>query len=175
MRPMKIAVWLTLLFTLNSCGYKVVGWSSETYGTVAIERVQTASNETRLMATRMRDALIERCLAGSGLKPVTNQADLVLKTRLVDYQENIIATDTDGRTQRIQFTLWAHFDLADQQGKRLWNLNNYRYSDQYRITTTQSLYRDEKVAIQDEALRSMADLVITNITLAIAELESDDG
>ncbi len=119
----------------------------------------------------MRDALIERCLAGSSFKPTDRDGDLILESELLDYRERVIATGTDGRIERIQFTLKANFVLTNAQGQQLWALSNYQYSDQYAITTVQDTYREEAVFIQDKAMRTIADLVITNLTLAIAERE----
>jgi len=154
----------------GACGYKWVGWSSADYAAMAIARVNTTP-ETRKLGVRMRDALIERCLAGSGLSPVDSDGDLVLSTALRDYRESVVATGIDGRTERIQFLIVVDFLLVDREGKRVWALNNYQYSDQYAISTGQELFRDETVFAQDKALSAIADLAITNITLAIAEAE----
>lgn len=126
------------------------------------------SNEIKV---RLRDALIERCLAGSGLKPLDTDGHLTLEGQLLDYREQVIATDVDGRTSRLQFHMRVSFKLTDAQGNQIWSLSNYRYSDQYSVTTRQSSYRDEAVYVQDDAMRSIADLVITNITLAVDEWE----
>jgi len=139
---------------------------------MAVSPIQGAA-ESGVMRLRLRDALIERCLAGSGLRPVDNQGDLSLSGKLLSYKENVIATDVDGRTRRLQFNLQASFKLQDKQGNIIWQLNNYRYSDQYSITTTQSSFRDESVSVQDDAMKNIADLVITNITLAIHEWERE--
>ena len=160
---------------ISSCGYKLVSWSSSKDLALAINPVTSTSDQTRAMRVRMRDLLIERCLAGSGLIPVDEGGALVLTGHLKDYRENVVATDIDGRTSRIQFTLQASFELHDDQGRRLWFLDNYRYSDQYSISTTRSEYRNETVFVQDAAMRNIADLVITNITLTLAELKKDNG
>ena len=166
---------LCLLFTICttlSCGYKLVGWSSDRYTSLAIRPVQVAAT-TRTMKVRMRDALIERCLAGSALKPVDTDGDLILDTHLLDYRESVIATGPDGRTERIQFSLRAHFKLKDRAGKVLWQLENYQYSDQIGITISNDVYREEAVHVQDKAMRTMADLVVTNMTLALNEREAE--
>ncbi|MDJ0838657.1 MAG: LPS assembly lipoprotein LptE [Acidobacteriota bacterium] len=173
MKMLTLLLCATLLTTL-SCGYKVVGWSSENYKTMVISPVKGSGPETGRMTTRLRDALIERCLAASGFTPVDDAGDLVLETNLQRYRENVVATDVDGRTLRIQFALSASFVLRDKAGKEIWKLDNYRYSDQYNISTGRDVYRDEAVFIQDNALDSIADLVIANITLAIDELESGE-
>ncbi len=157
------------LFTI-SCGYKLVGWSSTQYASLEVRPVLAAPT-TRHLTVRMQDALIDRCLAGSGLAPVEAEGDLVLETRLLEYDERVIATGTDGRTEQVQFTLKANFNLTDSHGSMVWSLENYQYSDQYGISTGQDSYRDETVFVQDQAMRTMADLVITNISLAISEEE----
>ena len=167
---MRLILAMALLSTL-SCGYKVVSWSSDRYKTLTIRPVSTA-NSAQSLGLRLRDVLIERCLAGSGLTPTESDGSLILETEILNYQERVIATGIDGRTERIQFTFTANFSLADSEGKQLWRLNNYQYSDQYGISTTQDEYREEKVFEQDEALRTIADLVITNISLAISASES---
>ena len=159
------------LLLLTACGYKMVAWSSSTYATMAVLPIKTGDN-ARGFRTRFRDALIERCLAGSGLRPTDERGDLVLRTEILEYRENVIATATDGRTSRIQFTLRAGFDLTDAGGRNLWSLKNYQFSDQYDISTGQEEFRDEAAFVQDNAFRTIADLVITNITLAIAESEA---
>lgn len=125
--------------------------------------------ERNALRVRMQDALITRCLAGSGLQPRGQDSDLHLSGRLVNYVENVIATDPDGRTKTIQFNFVVSFSLKDKAGKTLWSLNSYRYSDQFDVSTRQAAFRDEAVFLQDEALRAVADLVITNITLAVNE------
>ena len=163
-----------ILITTSSCGYKVVGWSSDTYKTMTISPVKGNGPETGRVTTRLRDALIQRCLSASGFTPVDGPGDLMLETNLQQYAENVVATDVDGRTLRVQFSLRASFTLRDKTGKELWKLPNYRYSDQYNISTGRDVYRDEAVFIQDNALHSIADLVMANITLAIDELEGSD-
>jgi outer membrane lipopolysaccharide assembly protein LptE/RlpB len=169
---MKLWLLLALLPTV-SCGYKMVGWSSGRYKTMTIRPVSAAPSAQSL-ALRTRDALIERCLAGSGLTPVESDGDLRLDTRLIEYQERVIATGIDGRTERVQFTFRADFSLTDREGRVLWQLDNYQYSDQYGIATVQEEYRDEKIFEQDSALRTIADLVITNISLAISAEEAEN-
>jgi len=167
---------LPLLFAAMTlaCGYKMVGWSSETYPTMTILPVQGSGTETRRMAVRLRDALLESTLAGSALRPVERDGSLVLETTLYAYEENVVATDRDGRTLRVQFSMRATFSLRDAAGEVVWSLPDYRYSDQYNIATGRDDFRDETVFVQDEALANIADLVIANITLAIEELESSD-
>lgn len=166
----KFVLCLLLMIPTLACGYKVVGWSSS-FSTLAITPVSGGIPDATLKM-RMRDSLMERCLAGSGLKPVDKDGDLRLSSWLKDYREQVIATDVDGRTERYQFTILLSFELTDKQGQVLWSLRDYQYSDQYSISTTQASFKDESVFEQDKALRSIADLVITNITLAIAELEA---
>jgi len=151
----------------------MVGWSSETFKTLTNKPVKSLDNETRRMTVRLRDALIERCLAGSGLRPGDRDGDLVLDTTLISYKEYVVATDVDGRTQRVQFALLANFSLTDTSGRLIWTLKNYRYSDQFNISTGRDAYSDEAVYSQDEALKTVADLVITNITLALEEFVQD--
>ena len=174
MQPMwkALVVLLTVMGTCG-CGYKVVSWSSEANSTITIPPVDGAVPGEE-MKVRLRDALIERCLAGSGLRPVDRGGQLTLACTLADYSEQVIATDVDGRTKRLQFNMLVSFRLKDAAGNRVWSLDNYRYSDQYSITTDQNTYRDEAVFVQDDAMRSIADLVVTNLTLAIAELEQAD-
>jgi len=172
---MKYSGWALLALLNLSCGYKLVAWSSSKHITLAIQPVTSDTDETRTMRLRMRDVLIERCLAGSGLVPVDEGGELRLAGHLKDYRENVVATDIDGRTLRIQFTLQASFELQDRAGNRLWSLDNYRYSDQYSISTTRNEYRNETVFVQDAAMRNIADLVISNITLTLAELKGING
>ncbi len=162
--------WLLLALIAWSCGYKTVGWSSGRYATLAIEPVKSQL-ESWGLRVRLRDALIERCLAGSTLRPTDETGDLRLQSEILEYSESIIATGADGRTSRLQFTLRANFTLLDREGQRLWGLENYQFSDQYNISITANEYRDEAVFVQDNAFRTISDLVITNITLAISELE----
>ncbi len=161
---------LAIVLATPGCGYKWVAWSAEGYETLSIEKV-SAAPQTRQLSIRMRDALVARCLAGSGLQPVEGNGDLTLTTALRAYRESVAATGVDGRTERLQFAIAADFVLKDRQGKELWSLKNYQYSDQYDISTSQEEYRNETVFVQDNALRTIADLVITNISLAIAEAE----
>ena len=162
--------WVWPVLITVSCGYKIVGWSSTGFTTLAILPVKGTA-VTRELTTRMRDALIERCLAGSALKPTDHQGDLTLECELLAYTERTIATDVDGRIERIQFTLISSFVLADSRGKVLWSLPNYQYSDQYAISTGREAYREETVFVQDQAMRTIADLVITNLNLTVTELE----
>jgi len=175
---MMLAMWkqlflgmilLGLVLATTSCGYKMVRWSSDVFQTMAIAPVDGSVRAE--MKLRLRDALIERTLAGSGLKPVDSEGHLVLKSQLLSYGEQVIATDVDGRTRRLQFNMRVSFQLSDAAGNEIRSLKNYQYSDQYSITTRQDTFRDETVFVQDDAMRSIADLVVTNITLAVAEWE----
>jgi len=166
----KFTLTLTYILCTLGCGYKVVNWSSGTFQTITIPSVR-GENQAADMKLRLRDALLERCLAGASLKPVDNSGHLILATELLDYAEQVIATDVDGRTRRLQFNMRVSFKLTDTKGNVIWSLLNYQYSDQYSITTTAAAYRDEAVFVQDDAMRSIADLVVTNITLAVDEWE----
>lgn len=129
-----------------------------------------SARATREMAIRLQDALIQGCLSFSGLKPITSEdSDLTLHTRILDYREQILATDVDGRTKRIQFSIRAEFVLVDIQGKTLWSLPNYAYSEQYEISTTTSGFKDEAIYTQDTSFVVVADLVITSFTQALSE------
>lgn len=156
-------------FGLTGCGYHLVDWNVTGFKTLEIEAIQT-NETTRSLRTRMRDALIERCLSGSALQPVDEGGDLRLRCELVRYRQSVIATAADGRTTRFQFELLGNFTLKKPTGETLWRLSNYRYSDQYSISTSQNEYRDEAVFEQDIALKTIADLMITNISLALIEL-----
>ncbi|CAM2066480.1 Lipopolysaccharide-assembly [Sulfidibacter corallicola] len=164
----------SVLLGCLGCGYHLVDWSSASYATLAVKPVD-GSAPTSVVRSRMRDALITRCLAGSALRPVDSEADLALHSTMSQYRENIIATDTDGRTKSVQFTFVISFELRDRQGKVIWSMRNYQYSDQYEKTTSQGAYRDEVVFLQDKALRAVADLVVTNISLAIAEHDARES
>ncbi|CAM2008184.1 LPS assembly lipoprotein LptE [Acanthopleuribacter pedis] len=163
-------IWIgTLLILCANCGYSLVDWSPDQFQTIDIRPV-SGPMERNTLRVRMQDALITRCLAGSGLRPSDNtETDLRLTGQLLNYEENVIATDPDGRTKTIQFNFVVSFNLQDRNGKTLWSLNGYRYSDQFDVSTRQAAFRDESVFLQDEALRAVADLVVTNITLAVSE------
>ena len=166
---MKKTLLLLLLATPIACGYKMVGWSADTYPTVTIAPVRGNEIETRRMGVRLRDALIESCLTGSALRPIETGGSLTLETNLAQYTENVVATDLDGRTLRVQFSIIAGFTLKDTAGKVIWSLKNYRYSEQFNVATGRDAYRNETVFVQDNALDDIADLVIANITLALEE------
>jgi len=170
---MRRLLLLALALASTACGYKVVGWSSDSHDTMAIRPVQGNDPDTRRMGVRLRDALVESCLSGSALKPTEREGSLILETDLTEYTENVVATDRDGRTLRVQFSMLATFVLRDSEGQVVWSLQNHRYSDQYNIATGRDAYRDEAVFIQDEALDDIAALVIANITLAIEEMKDE--
>ena len=168
--------WLLIALAITTtcaCGYKLVDWHSELFATIGIPPV-SAEGPARSLAPRLHDALIERCLAGSSLQPVkAHDADLVLKSRLNGYRENIIATDSDGRTKRVQFTMNVTFELW-RGGTKLWSLSNYQYADQFQVSTTQVEYRNESIYVQDQAMDAVAELVAANVALVIQELEESE-
>lgn len=170
---MKTTFVLLTALMLCSCGYKMVGWSDEIYQTITIKPVTGTENQTRRMGVRLRDALVQSTLAGSALKPVERDGQLTLETTLAEYREDVVATDLDGRTLRLQYSIRASFTLKNQQGAVVWSLNNYQYSDQYNIATGRDDYRNEAVFSQDNALEDIADLVVANITLALDELRTE--
>lgn len=173
---MTIRCFLLLLIPafglLQGCGYHRVALDSEIYQTVNVRPVQGSGDAARL-AYRLRDALLERLIAGSGIRPVDGAADLQLQARILSYQENVIATGADGRTRDIQFNIRADFFLLDAEEAPLWSLRNYQYSDQYQISTTAAEFRDETFFTIEDAMNDMADLVISNLTLAIARREQE--
>jgi hypothetical protein len=147
---------------------------SEIYRTVNVRQVQGSGDAARF-AYRLRDALLERLIAGSGIRPVDGAADLQLEARILSYQENVIATGADGRTRDIQFNIRADFFLYDADNEQLWSLRNYQYSDQYQIATTAAQFREETVFTIESAMNDMADLVISNMTLAITRREEEQA
>lgn len=163
-------IFLLPLLFLN-CGYKVVGWSSAKYRTIEVAPVRTEGvGEAHRLGFRLRDALMTRFIASSGLRPTRENADLVLRSTLLDVGQTTFATATDGRTERLQLALIASFELVDANGQRLWFLDNYRYTEQIQVSTTSASYTDETVLVQETAMRTVADLVVNNVALVISEL-----
>lgn len=168
---MKRIICLFLPLAWLGCGYKVVGWSSSEYQTVEVAEIRAeGQNGTHRLAFRLRDALITRFIANSGLRPVKENADLILHTTLLDVTQTTLATATDGRTERLQLAIRASFELVDAAGQRLWYLDNYRYTDQIKVSTTTGNYTNETVQVQELAMKAVADLVVNNVALVISEL-----
>lgn len=168
----RICLLLSMVLWMG-CGFQVVSWTPSRFSTIHVAPV-SSSTAHREMAVRLQDALIQGCLSFSGLKPVTSaDADLILHSRILDYSEQILATDVDGRTKRLQFSVRAEFTLHDAQGKTLWRLANYPFSEQYEISTTASGFKDEAVYTQDKSFFVVADLVITSFTQALSKEPSD--
>lgn len=165
--------WMCIFLSLTcaGCGYKMVAWSSANYRTVEVLPVQAlGTGEAHELRFRLRDALMTRFLSNSGLKPVVQDADLVLSTNLTNVGQETLATGTDGRTERLQLTVVASFKLLDAQGQELWQLENYRYTEQIPVATTTQSYTDETVRVQEAAMSAIADLVVRNVSLVISEL-----
>lgn len=149
----------------------MVAWQSPSHASIFIAPVRTDAHH-RHLGQRMRDALVVQCLSASGLTPVDrSKADLILDTALTSYEEQILGTDSDVRTRQVQFVLHADFKLVDRDQNLLWSLERYRYQEQYNITTTSSAHRDETEYVQDQALRTIANLVVTQFALVLAEAE----
>jgi len=156
---------------LAGCGYRMMTWSSERYQTIHIADVTAGARDSEL-AVRLQNALIERILGSSGLSPSTIvDSDLVLHSEVTTHEDQVVATDVDGRTRRIQFTIRADFRLLDRDQNLLWQLDDYRFTDQYEVSTTSQSYRDEAVFIEDTALQAVSDLVVSSFSLALAERE----
>lgn len=164
---MKTAI--CMLFICSACGYRVIRWDEQEGRTLYIAPVEVVS-ESAPLAVRFRDALREQCLTKTNLVPVNREpSDLMLITKVVTYQEHVVATDVDGRTSRMQFTVSASFQLVNAEGETVWQLPVYQFSEQYQLSSTSAVYRDESKSVQDEALTDVADLVMTNIVLALME------
>ncbi|MCB1044166.1 MAG: hypothetical protein KDC35_14585 [Acidobacteria bacterium] len=158
-----------MLFICSACGYRVIRWDEQEGRTLYIAPVEVVS-ESAPLAVRFRDALREQCLTKTNLVPVNREpSDLMLITKVVTYQEHVVATDVDGRTSRMQFTVSASFQLVNAEGETVWQLPVYQFSEQYQLSSTSAVYRDESKSVQDEALTDVADLVMTNIVLALME------
>ena len=165
--------WILLLAALSTtgCGYKVVSWTFPEYRTVEVTPVEAVGiGESHQLTFRLREALMTRFLSNSGLKPVTGNADLVLRTTLSNVGQTTLATGTDGRTERLQLALNASFELQNAEGERLWYLENYRYTEQIQVSTTSQSYTDETVQVQETAMLAVADLVVNNVALVISRL-----
>ncbi len=157
------------LILVSGCGYKTVKWHEADARSLFIAPV-SASSGTAPLSARLRDALRERCLTKTTLVPVNRlPSDYALEVHIDSYEESVVATDVDGRTRRIQFSIRASFKLIDAEGATLWHLPAYQYADQFQLSTTRVGYRDESHLVQDEALKSVADLVMTNIVIALME------
>jgi len=154
---------------LAGCGFRVVPWVSQSYRVVYIAPVAAHTEHTQL-SVRLQDALIRQCLASSGLTPVSKPgADLTLKTKLTVQDDQVVATDADGRTRRLQFAIRVDFVLTDRDGQVIWRLENYRFTEQYEISTTSERFRDEAVFVEDTALETIADLVVTGFSLTLTQ------
>ncbi|MCB1052321.1 MAG: hypothetical protein H6510_15830 [Acidobacteria bacterium] len=165
--------WLFGLYFIGllGCGYHTLNWAHGQWRVLWIDTVQSEGTH-RKQATRLEQLLHERTQAGTGMKTVRSGTsyDLKLSTRLKSYSEQVLATDVDGRTKRLQFFMVFDFELKDLEGKVLWSLPDYAYSDQYELSTQVGApFRDDLVTSQDTALRNVADLVIANFSMALAK------
>jgi hypothetical protein len=168
------AICAFLLMT-TACGYKILSWQSGQREVLWLSPV-TFSPTQRDLGVRLEEFLLERCHSGTSLDIVRSgeSFDLHLKSELRQYDEQVVATDLDGRTRRLQFSIRLSFVLEDRQGVVLWRLSDYELSDQYELTTRLGQgFRDEKVATQEQALRKVADLVASHLTLALADRQKD--
>lgn len=169
---MKRLFVLAYALTSLSCGYKMVAWTSDTYQTIEVLPVEAVGlGEVHELTGRLRDALMTRFLASSGLNPVKQAGDLTLRTTLKNVDTETLATANDGRTERLQLALVARFELLDRNGQQLWLLDNYRYTEQIAVAISTRSYVDETVDVQEASMRAVADLVVNNVTLVISELD----
>ena len=167
---MKGTILLTILLTLN-CGYRLVNWDNSDYKSVYVKPVITQAIH-RPHAALFQHALNDRCLAMSGLNLVSSaQADLILETTLHDVSETIIATDIDRRVRQVQFTLTSSFKLVDKQGVILWEMKNYQFSDQYEVSTSRGVYKNDAASSMNLAYRNIAEMVVTHFSVYLNQHE----
>jgi len=158
------------LLSTACCSYQILSWKTGRQEVLLLSPVSFPPTQ-RDLGVRLEEFLLERCHSGTSLDIVRSGEayDLHLKSQLRQYDEQVVATDLDGRTRRLQFSIRLSFVLEDRQGVELWRLSDYELSDQYELTTRLDRgFRDEKVATQEQALRKVADLVASHLTLALA-------
>jgi len=167
--------WILVVLTISifNCGYRTIQWQNTEYKNVFIQDIQTKPVFQRHVAL-FQNALNDRCLAMSGLTiTLEEDADLILETKLHEVGETIIATDIDRRIRQVQFTVISSFRLVDKEGKVLWNLSNYRFSDQFEVSTTSGEYSNDAASSYDSAFKNIAELVVTHFSISISHLEEE--
>lgn len=166
---MKRMLWLIVFVT--GCGYHFITWDNPNYHSIYIRPVQTQT-AFQPHASLFQHALADRCLAISGLDLVDQStAHLVLETTLNELAETIIATDVDRRVKQVQFTLNSSFRLRNKEGEVLWSMENYRFSDQYEISTSKDTFQNDAAASLDKAFRSVAEMVVTHFSISLNRRE----
>jgi outer membrane lipopolysaccharide assembly protein LptE/RlpB len=163
---MRRFVLLIILF-LSACGYHLISWNNSEYQTIYVRQVRTTARYAP-QAALFQQALNDRCVAMSGLQLVgENEADLILEPTFHSLQETIIATDSDRRIRQVQYTMISSFKLMTPDSQVLWKLDNYRFSDQYEISTTSDRYKNDAASSMDLAFRNIAEMVITHLSIAL--------
>ncbi len=169
--------WLLLsafMVVLPQCGYKPIMWRDIPYRTIYIQEIKTLPEYAKHIAV-FQGALQDRCLSMSGLSLSKDrmQSDLVLATDLQRVTETVIATDIDRRVRQVQFTLICSFKLATRQGKTLWELKNYRFSDQFEVSSARGEFRNDAAASYDSAFQNVSEMAVTHFSIALHRQEAE--
>jgi hypothetical protein len=155
-----IATFAILLFTVSGCGYTTRSLLPSNYKSIYVENVkndiQVSAEQNNLRMYRgyrpgmeidLTNAIINRYILDGNLNIATEaNANIILKTNLIDYKRDALRYDTNENVEEYRIKLIVNMELEDvATGNIVWKENGFSGETTYR--TGGSLAKTESSAV----------------------------
>lgn len=168
----KIIMLCLVALSINGCGYTSRSIISDKYKTIRIEQFVNqvditqstdAANKYRIyqptLETDVTMAISNRFLFDGSLKPIkTEDADLILKGELVEFQRDALRYDQNDEVEEYRINIVVNLTMWDNvDNKLLWQENKFTGSGTY---FTSGPYMESESTAINKALDDLARRVL---------------
>jgi hypothetical protein len=160
-----MVAWLTV----SHCGYALVGHSNFLDPSIKTVQVPAFVNRTTRveLEQRVTQAVADEMVARGRLRLVKEpaQADVILRGSLDSFGLFAIAYNAQGRATQYQVSVTAKIELLDHRNddKVLWKNDQYRFTENYQISTTAANAFDQETLAINEIATRFAETLVTNL------------
>ena len=166
---LSLAASLFSLLLSTHCGYALVGHTNFLDPKIKTVQVPAFINHTTRVGLEqfVTQSVAAEMVARGRLKPVTeaSQADVILRGSIDSFGLFAIAYNTQGQATQYQVSVTAKIELLDHRNedKVLWKNDQYRFTENYQISTTAANAFDQETLAINEIATRFAETLVTNL------------
>jgi outer membrane lipopolysaccharide assembly protein LptE/RlpB len=157
------------LLVTTHCGYTLVGHTNFLDPAIKTVQVPAFVNHTTRVGLEqfVTQAVASEMVARGRLKLVTEapQADVILRGSIDSFGLFAIAYNNQGQATQYQVSVTAKIELLDHRNedKVLWKNDQYRFTENYQISTTAANAFDQETLAINEIATRFSETLVTNL------------
>jgi hypothetical protein len=157
------------LLLATHCGYTLVGHTNFLDAKIKTVQVPAFVNHTTRVGLEqfVTQSVAAEMVARGRLKLVTEagQADVILRGSIDSFGLFAIAYNSQGQATQYQVSVTAKIELLDHRNedKVLWKNDQYRFTENYQISTTAANAFDQETLAINEIATRFSETLVTNL------------